>query len=508
MRRFSVVAAAIVPIGVLAVATAGTLRAQDLTTFERNLHEQQLANGLKVLVYERPTAPVVSFFTLVDVGGVREVPGITGIAHMFEHMAFKGTSTIGTTNFKAEKKALDAVDGAFHAYEIERNKPGGGDPEKLAQLEKAWKDAQDQAGKYVVNNEFGEIIDRAGGVGMNAFTGSDITGYMFSLPANKVELWAYLESERFLDPVFREFYKERDVVMEERRLGENQPVGRLVEQTLATAVTAHAYRLPVVGYMSDLQSFTRQDAEAFYQKYYVPSSMVVAVVGDVDSEQVIPLVTKYFERLPSRPAPDAVRTVEPKQTTERSVIMPDESQPVYAEAYHKPAATDPEEAVYAVISDILSTGRTSRLYRSLVVDKKVAAQAFAFSGFPGDKYPNLYLLVSIPAPGQTNEANQEAIHEELVRLQNEAVSDEDLSRAKIRAKASLIRGLQSNSGIAEQLAAYEVLYGDWRELFRHVERIDKVTKEDVIRVAKATFVPTNRTVAMIVHEDDAADVTE
>jgi predicted Zn-dependent peptidase len=188
--------------------------------------------------------------------------------------------------------------------------------------------------------------------------------------------------------------------------------------------------------------------------------------------------------------------------------MPDESQPVYAEAYHKPAATDPEEAVYAVISDILSTGRTSRLYRSLVVDKKVAAQAFAFSGFPGDKYPNLYLLVSIPAPGQTNEANQEAIHEELVRLQNEAVSDEDLSRAKIRAKASLIRGLQSNSGIAEQLAAYEVLYGDWRELFRHVERIDKVTKEDVIRVAKATFVPTNRTVAMIVHEDDAADVTE
>src|SRR5262245_60518766 len=188
--------------------------------------------------------------------------------------------------------------------------------------------------------------------------------------------------------------------------------------------------------------------------------------------------------------------------------MPDASQPVYAEAYHKPAATDPEEAVYAVISDVLSAGRTSRLYRSLVVDKKIAAQAFAFSGFPGDKYPNLYLLVSIPAPGQTNETNQAAIREELDRLQNEAVSDEDLTRAKIRAKAALIRGLQSNSGIAEQLAVYEMLYGDWKELFHQVERIDKVTKEDVIRVAKETFVPTNRTVAMIVHEDGAADATQ
>jgi len=508
MRRFSFGSAALVVIGVVFVATAGTLRAQDLAAFEKNLTEHRLDNGLTVLVYERPTAPVVSFFTLVDVGGVREVPGITGIAHMFEHMAFKGTTTIGTTNYKAEKKAMEAEDAAFHAYEIERNKPGGGDPEKLAQLEKAWKDAQEQAGKYVVNNEFGEVVDQAGGVGMNAFTGSDVTGYMFSLPANKVELWAYLESERFLDPVFREFYKERDVVMEERRLGENQPIGRLIEQALATAFTAHAYRLPVVGYMSDLQSFTRQDAEAFYRKYYVPSSMIVTVVGDVDSDQVVPLVTKYFGRLPTRPAPDALRTIEPKQTTERFITMPDESQPVYCEAYHKPSATDPEEAVYTVISDILSSGRTSRLYRSLVVDKKVAAQAFAFSGFPGDKYPNLYLLASIPAPGQTNEANQEAIRKELERLQNEAVSDEDLTRAKIRAKAALIRGMQSNSGIAEQLASYEMLYGDWRELFRQVERIDKVTKEDVIRVAKATFVPTNRTVAMIVHDDGAADASE
>ena len=504
MRRLKTVTAATAVMAALVVSTAGPARAQALAAFERNLTEHVLDNGITVLIYERPTAPVVSFFTLVDVGGAREVPGITGIAHMFEHMAFKGTTTIGTTNHKAEAKAMAAVDEAFAAYELERNKFGGGDPEKIEELVKAWKDVQEAAGEFVVNNEFGEIIDRAGGVGLNAFTGADVTGYVYSLPANKVELWAYLESERFIDPVFREFYKERDVVMEERRLSENQPIGRLISQGLAVAFTAHPYRQPVVGYMSDLQSFTREDAMAFYSKYYVPSSMVLAIVGDVKSDKVIAIVEKYFNRIPEGPAPGDLRTIEPKQTAERTIVIPDESQPVYSEAYHKPAGTHPDEAVYDVISDILSAGRTSRLYRSLVVDKKIAAQAFAFNGFPGNKYPNLYMLLALPAPGHDNEEIRAAIHEQLDRLKNEAVSDEDLERAKIRAKAGLVRGLQSNSGIAGQLATYKLLYHDWRELFRHVDRIDKVTKEDVIRVAKATFEPTNRTVAMIVNNDMTA----
>ena len=182
MRRFRL-AIALAAVIVAIVAPPGPALAQDLAAFEKNLTEHTLDNGLTLLVYERPTAPVVSFFTLVDVGGVREVPGITGIAHMFEHMAFKGTTTIGTTDFKAENKALAAVDEAFHAHEAERGKPGGGDPEKLEELAAAWKAAQEEAGKYVVKNEFGEIIDRAGGVGLNAGTGSDFTGYMFSLPA-------------------------------------------------------------------------------------------------------------------------------------------------------------------------------------------------------------------------------------------------------------------------------------------------------------------------------------
>jgi predicted Zn-dependent peptidase len=501
MRRFRPLAA-LAAVFVAIVVSSSPAVAQDLEAFEANLTQHTLDNGLTVLIYERPTAPVVSFFTLVGVGGYREVPGITGIAHMFEHMAFKGTTTIGTTDYKAEKKALEAVDEAFHAYELERNQPGGGDPEKLTQLVDAWKAAQKEAAKYVVKNEFGEIIDRAGGVGLNAFTNADVTGYTFSLPANKVELWAYLESERFIDPVFREFYTERDVVMEERRMRtESQPIGRLIEQALAAAFMAHPYRLPVVGYMSDLRSLTRENAIDFYEKYYVPSSMVIAIVGDVNADEVLPIVEKYFDRLPARPVPPPLRTVEPVQTALRKIVLPEESQPIYAEAYHKPAATDPDEAVYDVISDILSAGRTSRLYRNLVVDKKVAAQAFAFNGFPGNKFPNLYLVVALAAPDRTNEEVETAVHHELDRLATEPVSDEDLERAKVRAKAGLIRGLTSNSGIAGQLATYQTLFGDWRELFRHVERIDQVTQQDVLRVAKETFVPTNRTVAMIVNDE-------
>jgi predicted Zn-dependent peptidase len=480
--------------------------AQDLASFEKRLTESRLPNGLTLLIYERPEAPVVSFFTYVDVGAAQEVPGITGLAHMFEHMAFKGTSRIGTTNYPKEKVVLEKIDHAYHAYDQERHKTGGPDSEKLKALEKTWKDAQEEADRYIVKNEYGEIIDREGGVGLNAGTSSDSTVYFYSLPANKLELWAYLESERFLDPVFREFYKERDVVMEERRLRtDSQPIGRLLEQFSAVAFTAHPYKQPVVGYMSDLLSFSREDASAFYKTYYVPSNIVIALVGDIKAKDALPVLKRYFGRLPSGPPPAPVRTVEPAQIAEREVRIPDKSQPIYLEGYHKPAATDPEEAVYDAISDLLSNGRTARLYRSLVRDKKIAIQAGAFPGFPGTKYPNEMIFYAVPTPGHTNEEAQKALREEIEKLKRELVTDDELKMVKTRAKANLIRSLDDNSGIASALARYQTLYGDWRELFRSVDKIDKVTKEDIQRLAQRTFQPTNRTVAMIVNEETASN---
>lgn len=489
----------------LLVTITATLHAQDLASFEKRITVRKLDNALTVIVMERPEAPVFSFTTVVNVGSAQEVPGITGLAHMFEHMAFKGTDKVGTSNYSAESAALAKVEEAYAAYDRARRDPVNHDEAKIAALDKTWKAAIDDAQKFVVPNEFSKIVDRAGAVGVNAGTGSDSTVYFYSMPSNRVELWAYLDSERFLHPVFREFYKERDVVHEERRMRtESNPVGRLVEQTLATAFTAHPYGQPTVGWPSDLESFSATDAAAFYRKYYVPANMVTAIVGDVKAVEVMPIMEKYFGRLPKGQAPEPLRTVEPKQMAERTVILREQSQPFYLEGYHRPAATDPDAATFSAIEMLLSEGRTSRLYRSLVRDKKLATVAGGFNGFPGDKYPNLFVFLGIPTAGHAASELADPIHAEVERLKSEDVTRDELQSIKTRAKAQLLRQLDSNSGLAQQLASYQTTFGDWRELFREVEKIDKVTPADIKRVANATFVPNNRTTAMIESAKKAA----
>jgi len=478
----------------------------DAEFFEDKVTTETLDNGLTILVYERPTAPVVSFFTHVDVGSAQEVPGITGLAHMFEHMAFKGNSSIGTTDRKSEMKAIARTDAAYAAFSRERDKLRGFDPEKLERLEKEFEEARDAAQEFVARDEFSEIVDRAGGRGMNAFTGADITGFMMAMPANKVELWAHLESGRFLDPVFREFYQERDVVMEERRArSESQPIGRLIEQFITTSFQAHPYGQPTIGHMSDLQTFSRESARAFYETYYTPANLTVAIAGDVKAKEVMPMLKKYFSRLEPGPEPPAVTTVEPEQVAEKVVTLHDASQPFYLEGYHRPSMFHPDDAAYNAMASILSSGRTSRLHKRLVDEEQIAAAALLFSGFPGTKYPHMMMFIGVPAAGHENEEIQTSIRDEIEKIRNELVTDEELQMVKTQAKANLIRGLRSNGGVAMQLATFQATHGDWRELFRSVEKIDKVSKEDILRVAKATFTSNNRTVAMIVNDDDAAE---
>jgi predicted Zn-dependent peptidase len=477
---------------------ASSLFAQNLASFEKRTTLKKLDNGLTLIVMERPEAPVFSYATVVNVGSAREVPGITGLAHMFEHMAFKGSENVGSTDYPEERQALQKVEEAYAAYDAERRKETGSDEAKVAQLEQAWKGAIATANKYVVPEEFSRIVDRAGAVGVNAFTASDETVFFYSLPSNRVELWAYMESERFLHPVFREFYKERDVVFEERRMRtESSPFGRVIQEFLAAAFIAHPYGFPTVGWPSDLKSFSATDAANFFHKYYVPSNMVIAVVGDVKTAEVMPLLEKYFGRLPKAPAPEPLRTVEPEQRAERTVVLHEKSQPIYLEGYHRPSATSPDDPVYDVIEMLLSSGRTSRLYRSLVRDKKIAAQAQGFNGFPGSKYPSLFTFLAITTPGHTPADVTAAIAQELDRLKNEDVSPEELASVKTRVKAGLLRQLDSNSGLALQLAETQTVYGDWRELFRSVDKIDKVTAADIRRVANATFNINNRTIAYV-----------
>lgn len=485
-----------------AVAGSGPVMAQDQASFEKRLTVHTLANGYTFLILERPGAPVFSFATRVDVGSAQEVPGITGLAHMFEHMAFKGTPRLGTTDFEKEQAAIADLEAAYVAYERARSavKP---DTAEVDRLLKVFKEKEAAAQEFVVPNAFDEAVSREGGIGLNAGTSAEATTYYYSLPTNKFELFAYLESERFIHPVYREFYKERDVVMEERRQRtESQPVGKLVERMLGSAFLAHPYKQPTVGYMSDLQRFTMTDAEQFFRKYYVPSNMVTAIVGNVKAAEIIPILETYFGRLPKGDKPAPIRTIEPPQSAELTITLREKSQPMYLEGYHRPSALHPDDTVYDAISEILGRGRTSRLYTSLVEKQKVAVQAQVGGGFPGVKYPHLFIAFAVPARGISNDKVAEALHAELARMVNEDVTDEELDRFKTRAKADLLRSLDSNSGLAEQLVTYHTLTGDWREIFKYIERTDAVTKADIRRVAADVFKATNRTVARL--ENDAA----
>jgi predicted Zn-dependent peptidase len=475
-----------------------TAQAQDLKSFEQKITTKVLPNGLTLIICERPEAPVFSYSTYIDAGDVNDPSGESGLAHMFEHLAFKGTTEIGTKNWPAEKVALEKVEQANNAYEAEYLKRVGRDPQKLAALEKAFKDAQAEAHQYVIPNQFTEVAERNGAAGLNAETGLDSTQYFWSMPENRLELWAWLESGRLADVVPREFYQERNVVVEERRMRtDSNPEGRLFEQFAATAYVAHNYGRSGIGWPSEVTQITATEAMEFHKKYYVGSDIVVAVVGDVKASEALPMLEKYFSKVPGGPKPEDMTTVEPKQFAEKTVAIPDNSQPIYIEGYHRGDYRDPDDFVYDAISDILSNGRVSRLYRSLVRDQQIAAVAVGESPFPGDKYPSLFFFGAIPLPGHTPQQMADAIHKEIEKLKTTDVTDEELAMYKTRARADLLRGLADNQGLANELAEYQTRYGDWRELFRQLDQVDKVSKADIRRVANEVFVPTNRTEAWI-----------
>jgi predicted Zn-dependent peptidase len=303
-----------------------------------------------------------------------------------------------------------------------------------------------------------------------------------------------MESSRLADAVPREFYKERDVVIEERRMRtDSNPEGRMFEQFLATAYVAHNYGRSGIGWPSEVSQINATEAMAFHRKYYVGGNIVVAVVGDVKAAEAMPMLEKYFSRVPAGPKPEEMTTVEPKQFAEKTVVIRDPSQPVYIEGYHRPSYRDPDNSVYDAISDIMSNGRVSRLYRSLVRDQQIAAEAEGVSPYPGDKYPGLFVFFAAPLPGHTPAEMREAIHKEIEKLKTTDVSDDELAMFKTRTRADLLRGLADNQGLANDLAEYQTRYGDWRELFLELDKVDKVTKADIRRVANQVFVSSNRT---------------
>ncbi len=468
----------------------------------KQLTEFRLDNGLKFLVLERHQAPVVSFLTYADVGGVDEPDGKTGVAHFLEHLAFKGTTRIGTTDYKAEKPLLERLEQLDAQIKTAK---ANGQKEKLAQLQQEFKQVESQAVKLVKQNELGQIVEQAGGVGLNANTSTEATRYLYSFPANKLELWMSLESDRFLDPVIRrEFYKEKDVILEERRMRvENSPIGLMLEKFIDAAYKVHPYRRPVIGYDEDIRNLSPQDVQTFFDTHYVPSNLAIAIVGDVNPTEVKKLAKTYFGRYPAKPKAQVKIPAEPKQTQTRSVTLQLPSQPWYLEGYHRPAVKDPDNAVYEIIGSLLSDGRTSRLYKSLVEKQRLALNAQGFSGFPGDKYPNLMLFYALTSPNHTVDELAAALRTEIDKLKTQPVTATELERVKTQARASLLRSLDSNMGMAQQLLEYEVKTGSWRNLFKQLNQIAAVTPADIQRVAQATFTAENRTIGKLLSKPES-----
>lgn len=473
-----------------------TLGAQNLKEFEKKVTEFTLANGLHFIVLERHEAPVVSFHTYVKAGSLEDPEGESGLAHMFEHMAFKGTESIGSRNWPLEKKAMADIEQVYNRLDAERNAGPRADPAKVQALQAELKQAIDKADSFVEPNLYPRIIEQNGGVGLNAQTGTDATEYYYSLPSNRIELWFLLESQRFIHPVFREFYKERDVVMEEYRMRiESNPQGKLMQMFLATAFAAHPYRRTGAGWPSDIQRLRTDEAWQFFDEYYVPANMVIAIVGDVNPVEAKRLAEKYFGPMPKRPLPSTFCTTEPKQDGPKDVKVKSPSQPMLLIGYKRPDEYDQDDAVFDVISNILGSGRTGELYKEMVRDKKISLMAGSASTFPDGRYPNLFVFMMAPSLGHTVADNEKAFDGILERFKSEKVSPEQLARVKTKARAGLIRTLTGNAGLASLLTSYYADYGDWRKMFTSLDDINKVTAEDVQRVAKKYFVPEGRTIA-------------
>jgi len=467
-------------------------------SLEDRVKEFTLKNGMKVLMLERHQSPTVSLYIRFRVGATDENLGMTGTAHLLEHMLFKGTKTLGTRNFAEEEKILNRIESVGMALDAERAKGEKADKALLKHLTEIFRGLQAEHKKWVVKDEIELLYSQNGGVGFNAMTSADTTTYLVNLPSNRIELWARIESDRILNPVLREFYSERDVVMEERRRSiESQPDRKLVEHFLAAAFMAHPYGRPVIGWSSDIQYLDKRTTEQFFRTFYSPTNTVLTLVGDLKPDETLGVIKRYFERIPAQILPAPLRTEEPEQLGERRLLVVADSNPQLIIGFHKPNPPHSDDVVCAIIDGLLTSGRTSRLYKRLVEEQKIAAEVSSSSGFPGERYPNLFVVFATPRHPHTAEELERSLLQELDRLKSEPVSGQELHKVRNQIQTDFLRKLNSNSKLAYWLSYGQSLLGNWRYITERLKSYEDVTPEDVRRVAQKYFTSRNRTVATL-----------
>ncbi|KAG2485544.1 hypothetical protein HYH03_015713 [Edaphochlamys debaryana] len=523
-----------------AAAVAG--RHDPALGFETRVEEFTLPNGLHFIVLPRRTAPVVACHTYANVGAWNEAEGVTGMAHLLEHMAFKGTPRIGTLDFAREAPLLDALDEAFYELrdvQASISAGAGGGKTRVSTLRSRLRALQDQAAALTVPNAFGAALQQAGGVGLNATTSHDETRYFCSLPSNKLELWMALEAERFRAPVFRELYSEKAVIEEERRLRvDNAPMGRF-QQEFALRSLANPYRRPVIGFEEDFDAIGRREVQAFFDRFYGPANLTIAVVGDVSSQQVHRLAEKYWGGWQGPPGYTVLPRGSPfaqqpggaggawtaaggqggaawgpgeADPRPRAFLAGEETSyraaaragPSVFLGYYRPPMTCREGVVLEVLSDVLSGGRTSRLVSELVLSGRLLSAAVV-TGYPGEAHPGMALVYGIPNQGDSPEVAEQFLPhwdspevaeqfltQQLALLAQGGVGEAELVRVQRASRAGLLGAAQSNGAMASALASYHVQTGSWRGLSEELELVTQLRAPELQDVAQRVFRADNR----------------
>jgi predicted Zn-dependent peptidase len=505
----------ILPVLVASLALAGTAFAQKVPVVEKTL-----SNGMGLLIVHREGEPSVAGGWVALVGSANERPGITGISHLFEHKMFKGTPTIGTKDYKKDlaiiaeqenvreemRREEAKIRAAWRRGEVDDVlKPENKTP-RLRELEKKFDALIAQQREVLVKNEFDRIYTNGGGSGMNAFTNTDMTGYFINVPSNKLELWMWMESERLRNPVFREFYAERDVVFEERRLRtESTPLGKFEETFESMFWEAHPYGWPVVGWPSDIPAITKAQADEYYGTYYAPQNITLVLVGDVEVEGATRMAEAYFGRIPRgrKAAPDVV-TLEVPQQAEKRMYAEADANPQVDVLWHTVPFGHSDSYPLQVLAQLLST-RTGRLYKGLVLGSQVATDAFARQ--ESRKWAGLFNAGGEAKEGRRPEEVEQALYAEIEKLKKDEVPAEELQKVKNNFAAAEYRRLSANFPILVQLIQSEGR-GDWKEVNEAGTKVQAVTAADVKRVANRYFTKENRAVAIYTRKTGAPGAAE
>ncbi len=470
---------------------------------ERNIRKKTLANGMRVILMRQPSSPTIACYLKIGVGSANESFDQAGTAHFLEHLLFKGTSTMGTTNYSEEKKLLQKIESTGEQIDsLERallnplitRADRNALAKRKAAYEKTLASLQAEAQKFVISEEDSQAYSLAGQVGYNAYTTTDVTNYQIKLPAHRLSMWAELESNRFLNPVLREFYPERKVIQEERRMRyDSRPTSLLYELFLKTAFGMSPYGKPVIGFEKSMHRLRLRETKRFFERNYIPSRMVITVVGDLEFEQAFATIDKYFGRLKARPVPEFPPTVYEQQMGRRIAWLEAKNSPAMITGWARPPATHDDDKALEVLSRLLGDGQTSRLVNRLVIQDKLAGDVKVGSSTPGEKLDTQFTIFADVFDATNYAAIEKAIAEELERLRTAGPTAEELQKIKNRYIAEIVHTLSQNAGMADTLSYYELLLNDYKKLFNSLEEINEVDAARIRAVVQKYFTDTRNT---------------